>query len=75
MKGFKDYNWKVAKQMLVDVNFVKDLKGLNPDLIPGKAVNLIKAHMKVLRTKNIHTMRDQRHIISFMKFLGIFITI
>lgn len=47
MKGFKDYNWKVAKQMLVDVNFVKDLKGLNPDLIPGKSVNLIKAHMKV----------------------------
>lgn len=48
MKGFKDYNWKVAKQMLVDVNFVKELKGLNPDLIPGKSVNLIKAHMKVL---------------------------
>uniref|UniRef100_A0A336KTI1 CSON011058 protein n=1 Tax=Culicoides sonorensis TaxID=179676 RepID=A0A336KTI1_CULSO len=46
MKGFKDYNWKVAKQMLVDVNFVKDLKGLNPDIIPSKSVNLIKAHMK-----------------------------
>lgn len=47
MKGFKEYNWKVAKQMLVDTNFIKDLKGLNPDLIPSKAVNLIKAHMKV----------------------------
>lgn len=47
MKGYKEYNWKVAKQMLADTNFIKDLKQLDPDLIPWKAVTQIKAHLKV----------------------------
>lgn len=47
MKGHREYNWKVAKQMLADVNFIKDLKTLDPDQIPWKAVVTIKAHMKV----------------------------
>ena len=47
IKGIKEVNWKSAKGMLSDPNFLRNLQQMNCDNITQKQVQAVKAHMKV----------------------------
>lgn len=45
--GYKEVNWKVAKQMMSDPRFLSLLKGLNVDAITPKQQFQVRAKLKV----------------------------
>ncbi|KAI5707535.1 hypothetical protein M8J77_004618 [Diaphorina citri] len=46
MRGYKEINWKNAKQMLGDPSFLKNLKEMNCDNITQKQQQMIRAHLQ-----------------------------
>lgn len=46
--GYKEVNWKVAKQMMSDPKFLSSLKGLNVNAITSKQQLHVRAKLKVL---------------------------
>lgn len=49
--GYKEVNWKVAKQMMSDPKFLSSLKGLNVNAITLKQQHQVRAKLKVLIIK------------------------
>lgn len=49
--GYKEVNWKVAKQMMSDPKFLSSLKGLNINAITSKQQLHVRAKLKVLIIK------------------------
>lgn len=45
--GYKEVNWKVAKQMMADPRFLTTLKGLDVDAITPKQQVQVRAKLKV----------------------------
>lgn len=46
IRGVKEINWKNAKGIMSDPNFLRTLQETNCDLITPKQQQLIKAHLK-----------------------------
>ncbi|KAJ9583316.1 hypothetical protein L9F63_022333, partial [Diploptera punctata] len=46
IQGYKEINWKTAKGMMADPNFLRKLQETNCDAITGTQIRNIKAHMK-----------------------------
>lgn len=53
LKGIKDINWKSAKGMMSDVNFLKSLMEMDCEALTAKQINTCRAHMK---TSNLDDM-------------------
>lgn len=51
--GYKEVNWKVAKQMMSDPKFLSSLKGLNVNAITSKQQLHVRTKLKVLIIKSI----------------------
>lgn len=47
LKGVKEVNWKSAKGLMADPNFLRTLQEMNCDLITQAQQKAVKAHMKV----------------------------
>ncbi|KAJ8717767.1 hypothetical protein PYW07_005697 [Mythimna separata] len=56
IRGVKEINWKGAKGMMADPNFLRNLQEMNCDLITQKQVKDVKAHMK--KSKKLDTMQQ-----------------
>lgn len=52
--GYKEVNWKVAKQMMSDPRFLTTLKTLNCDVITPKQQSLTRAKLKARIKTIIH---------------------
>jgi dynein heavy chain len=48
IRGYKEVDWKVARVMMADPNFLQTLQDTNCDLITGAQIRAVKAHMKVI---------------------------
>lgn len=46
LKGYKEINWKTAKGMMSDVNFLKSLMEMDCEALTGKQINQCRSHMK-----------------------------
>ncbi|KAJ4435378.1 hypothetical protein ANN_17992 [Periplaneta americana] len=46
IRGYREINWKTAKGMMMDPNFLRTLQETNCDLITSTQIRNIKAHMK-----------------------------
>ncbi|XP_050426983.1 dynein axonemal heavy chain 10-like [Adelges cooleyi] len=46
LRGYKEVNWKVAKGMMSDPNFINTLKELDVDSITGKQQSIVRAKLK-----------------------------
>ncbi|KAJ2948630.1 hypothetical protein O0L34_g7885 [Tuta absoluta] len=55
IRNVKEINWKGAKGMMADPNFLKTLQEMNCDLITQTQVKAVKAHMK--KSKKLDTMQ------------------
>lgn len=56
--GYKEVNWKVAKQMMSDPRFLNILKGLNVDGITPKQQLQVRSKLKVI-IENIYMIYAQ----------------
>ncbi|XP_041985040.1 dynein axonemal heavy chain 10 [Aricia agestis] len=56
LRGVKEINWKGAKGMMADPNFLRNLQEMNCDLITQQQVKVVKAHMK--KSKKLDTMQQ-----------------
>ena len=41
MRGYKEVNWKTAKGMMSDTNFLNSLKNMDVDGITGSQVSMV----------------------------------
>lgn len=46
LKGYKEIDWKTAKGMMSDVNFLKSLMEMNCEALTGKQIAACRAHLK-----------------------------
>lgn len=53
LKGLKEINWKTAKGMMSDVNFLKSLMEMDTEALTQKQITAVRAHMK---TQNLDDM-------------------
>lgn len=71
--GYKEVNWKVAKQMMSDPRFLNILKTLDVDAITSKQQSQVRAKLKVLyiicRLVNIDNVLNNTFLCRHLKKL------
>lgn len=59
LRGLKEINWKTAKGIMADPNFLRTLQEMNADEITLAQQKAVKAHMKVISTPHTYIFKTQ----------------